>query len=59
MDQYQQYIHRSRYARYLPEEKRRETWEETIDRICNFWIDHVNSLDIPDENKAKLLEVIG
>ena len=24
MDSYQQYIHKSRYARYLPEEKRRE-----------------------------------
>ena len=26
MDAYQQYIHKSRYARYLPEEQRRETW---------------------------------
>jgi hypothetical protein len=25
MDAYQQYIHKSRYARYLPEEQRRET----------------------------------
>ena len=32
MDAYQQYIHKSRYARYLPEEKRRETWEETVNR---------------------------
>ena len=38
MDAYQQYIHKSRYARYLPEEQRRETWEETIDRYLNFWI---------------------
>lgn len=29
---YQEYIHRSRYARYLPEFKRRETWEETVNR---------------------------
>jgi ribonucleoside-diphosphate reductase alpha chain len=29
---YEQYIHKSRYARYLPDEKRRETWEETVDR---------------------------
>jgi len=39
MDAYQQYIHKSRYARYLPEEQRRETWEETIDRYLNFWVE--------------------
>ena len=39
MDLYQQYIHKSRYARYLPEEQRRETWEETIDRYLNFWVE--------------------
>ena len=39
MDLYQQYIHKSRYARYLPDEQRRETWEETIDRYLNFWIE--------------------
>ena len=33
MDVYQQLIAASRYARYLPEEKRRETWEETVDRL--------------------------
>jgi len=39
LDAYQQYIHKSRYARYLPDEQRRETWEETIDRYLNFWIE--------------------
>ena len=29
---YQSYIHRSRYARYIPENKKRETWEETVER---------------------------
>ena len=33
---YQQVIHRSRYSRYLPELKRRETWEETVDRLIKF-----------------------
>ena len=32
MNQYQQYIALSRYARWLPKENRRETWEETVDR---------------------------
>jgi len=33
----QQYIHSSRYARWLPEEGRRETWDETVDRYVNFF----------------------
>jgi len=39
MDQYQQFIHKSRYARWLPEEKRRETWAETVTRYVGFWVD--------------------
>jgi len=38
MDAYQQYIHKSRYARYLPEEQRRESWEETVRRYLDFWM---------------------
>lgn len=38
MDAYQQYIHKSRYARYLPEEKRRESWGETVNRYLDFWV---------------------
>mgnify|MGYP006074533475 FL=1 len=38
MDAYQQYIHKSRYARYLPEEKRRESWKETVLRYLDFWV---------------------
>lgn len=34
---YQKYIHLSRYARWKPKEKRRETWEETVDRYCDFF----------------------
>jgi ribonucleoside-diphosphate reductase alpha chain len=37
MDAYQQYIHKSRYARYLPEEQRRESWEETVKRYVDYW----------------------
>ncbi len=38
MDQYQQFIHKSRYARWLPAEGRRETWEETVQRYVDFWV---------------------
>ena len=34
---YEQYIHQSRYARWLPNEQRRETWEETVSRYVSFF----------------------
>lgn len=34
----QRYVHASRYARWLPEEGRRESWEETVERLCAFWL---------------------
>jgi len=39
LDGYQSFIHQSRYARWMPEEGRRETWEETVSRYFNYWID--------------------
>jgi ribonucleoside-triphosphate reductase (thioredoxin) len=39
MDQYQQYIHKSRYARYLDDEGRRETWDETVNRYIDFFVE--------------------
>jgi ribonucleoside-triphosphate reductase len=39
MDQYQNYIHTSRYARWREEDNRRETWEETVDRYVGFWLE--------------------
>ena len=35
--EYQEFIAQSRYARWLPEEGRRETWEETVGRYMDFW----------------------
>lgn len=35
----QKYIHKSRYARYLEKEKRRESWEETVARYCDYFKD--------------------
>ena len=39
MDSYQQFIMASRYARYLPDEGRRETWAEVVNRYINFWLE--------------------
>tara|TARA_Y100000994_G_scaffold227140_1_gene210550 strand:- start:1742 stop:3649 length:1908 start_codon:yes stop_codon:yes gene_type:complete len=38
MDSYQQYIHKSRYARWLDDKNRRETWAETVRRYTDFWV---------------------
>jgi ribonucleoside-triphosphate reductase len=46
---YQQYIHLSRYARWLPDEGRRETWEETVTRYFNFFENHIS-----ENTKGKL-----
>ena len=37
MSPYQQFIHQTRYARWLETEKRRETWEETVTRYIEFF----------------------
>ena len=41
--QYQQYIHLSRYSRWDYSKKRRETWEETVDRYFNFFRKHLKT----------------
>lgn len=41
---YNQVIHKTRYARYLNDKKRRETWEETVGRYA----DNVLARHIPD-----------
>ena len=33
---YQQFIHKSRYARWLDDEQRRENWDETVSRYTNY-----------------------
>jgi ribonucleoside-diphosphate reductase alpha chain len=38
---YEDYIHKSRYARYLPAEHRRETWEETVSRYMEYINNHL------------------
>ena len=38
---YQEFIHLSRYSRWLPDQGRRETWEETIARYFDFFTEHL------------------
>jgi ribonucleoside-triphosphate reductase len=38
---YQEFIYKSRYSRWLPEEGRRENWDETVDRYITFFKKHL------------------
>jgi len=38
---YQEFIHLSRYSRWLPDKGRRETWDETITRYFDFFTEHL------------------
>ena len=48
---YENFIALSRYARWISEDNRRETWGETVDRYFNFMLGHLekNHNYIPDE----------
>lgn len=51
--EYSNFIALSRYARWLPEENRRERWDETVNRYSDFWIDKYDWLEKDkDFNKA-------
>jgi len=52
---YQDYIAVSRYARYLPEEQRRETWGETVNRYVDYFGDR---FDLSPQLMSELNEAI-
>lgn len=37
MNDYQKFVYLSRYSKWIEEKKRRETWEETVARYCDFF----------------------
>ena len=41
---YQEFIHLSRYSRWLPDKGRRETWDETVARYFDFFKGHLKEL---------------
>ena len=41
---YQEFIHLSRYSRWLPDKNRRETWDETVGRYFDFFTDHLKEM---------------
>lgn len=53
MNTFQKFIHISKYSRWLSEENRRETWDETVDRWWNYFTTKEPSLlERPDVKKA-------
>ncbi len=54
--QFQQFIYTSRYARWLPEQNRRETWDETVARYFNFFEDKLSQkgLQLPAGVRTQL-----
>ena len=58
---YQDFIHLSRYSRWLENEKRRETWEETVARYFKFFearLKETNGYVLPKQLKAELQDAI-
>ena len=58
---YQQFIHKSRYARWLDDEQRREDWHETVDRYVDFMVNQVkgkHQYDLPKKDVEDIREAI-
>ena len=58
---FRQYIHQSRYARWMPELNRRESWEETVDRYFAFFDGHLKTAHDytpPKALRAKLRQAV-
>ncbi len=51
-EDFQSYIHLSKYSRWIPEVKRRETWDETVDRLASFWFKRFPELDLSSTIEA-------
>ena len=58
---YQEFIHLSRYSRWLPDKNRRETWDETVSRYFDFFTDHLKELhnfNLNDSLRKELEEAV-
>ena len=58
--EYQNFIALSRYAKWREKDKRRETWDETVDRYCDFMLWQVkNNTSISDKDFKELQRIMG
>jgi len=58
MDQYQEYIAASRYARFVDEKHRRETWAETVDRYVEYIFSRTPAIQNNSELKTEIFDAI-
>jgi ribonucleoside-diphosphate reductase alpha chain len=58
MDQYQEYIAASRYARFVDEKHRRENWGETVDRYVDYIFSRTPAISEDTELKTELRSAI-
>jgi len=55
---YSKFIHKSRYARYIEAEQRRESWEETVDRLVSYLKIKTTAKSIPwDDLKQSIVDL--
>lgn len=54
----QQFIHLSRYSRWIPEENRRETWTETVGRYFDFFQKHLGRDKLDDATRSRLEDAV-
>jgi hypothetical protein len=60
LDGYQSFIHQSRYARWMPDEGRRENWNETVDRYCDYMLRQAeNNTAISKKDMQELRRLMG
>jgi ribonucleoside-diphosphate reductase alpha chain len=58
LDQYREYIAASRYARYIDENNRRETWPETVDRFVDYIFSRTPEIENNTELRTKMYNAI-
>jgi len=58
MDQYQEYIAASRYARYLDDKGRREQWSETVWRYVDYIFSRTQEISNNQQLKDKIYDAI-
>ncbi len=58
MDQYQEYIAASRYARFIDEKQRRETWAETVNRYVEYIFSRTPAIQSNTELKNEIFDAI-
>lgn len=57
-DVYSTFIYKSRYAKWLEEEKRREDWPETVDRLVDYYMEAISDRVIDEEVETDIRQAI-